>query len=508
MRRIRLSAVSLLLVGLTALLLTGCWPASDNGGNAVGGSQSLRLGGWAITTLDPAQATDAGSLQAARLVFSGLMSYDRAMRLQPDLAADFPVSHGGITYTFTLRPDTHLQDGRSITAADVKYSIERACKPSGALAPAQLPCARSLGEIAGVSDVLAGRGSDISGLKVLDDFHLSIVLTAADSAFPYHLAAPVAFVVDRDQVQSDPTWTQHPNGSGPYRVQRFDEQGLLLTRNSDYYGTKPSLDYIEFGASAAPQADYEAGKLDVANVAAAPSSAEQHTSPRLRLTYWGLNTRLKPFDDPLVRQAFTRALDVDSIQPAGSVAAYGLLPPWLGGPTSASFDLSAARELLAQSSYKSAANLPPIEIFTSNNPLATVVSELLKDNLGANISVHSVEYSDLIANYATEQSFITDYTPPAAEAGTILAALLRNGSADNLTGYSNPTLDDLFSQLAVEDDDQMRARLLQQIEGAATDVPIIPLSWAAQTLLIKPYVQGATLVPWGLDFSQVKITGR
>ncbi len=487
----------------------GCWPASDAGQvGSIASDRSIRLGGWPTTTLDPARADDPASGQQVRLIFSGLMGYDSAMQLQPDLAADFPASYSDITYTFTLRPNAQFHDGRQLAAGDIKYSIERACKPDPAIATTLLPCARTLGEIKGVAEELAGQSDTISGLQVIDDQHLSIVLTGSDVAFPYRLAEPVAFVVDRDQVRSDPSWQQHPNGSGPYLVQRRDAQGLALTRFSDYYGNPPPLDYITFAASDNPQADYAAGRLDVARVDDAPPGNEARRSPGLGLTYWGLNNRLKPFDDPLVRQAFAHALDVDAMQSTDSIAAWGLLPPALGGDNTPHFDLSAARQLIAQSSYKDVANLPPIVVYTSNDPFAAKVSAAISANLGVNISVRNVEYSDLIASYASEQSFIADYQPPAAEPGTGLVALLHSGSAANLSGYSNPTVDQQLDALAISDDLAARAAQVKQIIAQAYDAPIVPLAWQAQTFLVKPYVQGLTLVPWGLDFSKAQIVGR
>ncbi len=511
MRRVAVArlASSLLVVSLVMGISLGCWPASDTPGQAGSSSdRSIRLGGWPMATLDPARADDAASVQQVRLMFSGLMGYDSAMQLQPDIAADFPASYNGITYTFTLRPNAQFHNGRQVAAGDLKYSIERACKPDPALAATLLPCARTLGEIQGVAEELAGQSNTISGLQVIDDLHLSIVLTGSDAAFPYRLAEPVAFVVDRDQVRSDPNWQQHPNGTVPYQALRRDAQGLALARFSDYYGSPQPLDYITFASSANLQADYAAGRLDAVMVDSAPPGNDALRSPGLSLTYWGLNNRLKPFDDPLVRQAFSLALDVDRMQPPGSIAAYGLLPPALGGDNTPRFDLSMARQLIAQSSYKNVANLPPIVVYTSNDPFAAKVSAAISANLGVNISVREVEYSDLIASYASYQSFIASFQPPAAESGTLLAALLHSGSAANLSGYHNAMVDQRLDALAPTDDLATRATLVKQIIAQTSDAPLVPLAWQAQTFLIKPYLRGLTAVPWGLDFSRAQIVGR
>jgi ABC-type dipeptide transport system, periplasmic component len=47
----------------------------------------------------------------------------------PDLAESYTISDDGLTYTFKLRPNLKFHNGRAVTSADVKYSIERAVNP-------------------------------------------------------------------------------------------------------------------------------------------------------------------------------------------------------------------------------------------------------------------------------------------------------------------------------------------------------------------------------------------
>ena len=43
----------------------------------------------------------------------------------------------------------------------------------------------------------------------------------------YKLTYPTAYVVDRTQVESDPNWTRHPNGTGPYELDDFPAPDLF-----------------------------------------------------------------------------------------------------------------------------------------------------------------------------------------------------------------------------------------------------------------------------------------
>jgi len=60
----------------------------------------------------------------SRLVFSGLMRYDKDRRLIPDIASGFEVSEDKKTYTFYIRENAMWHDGTPFTASDVVYTIE------------------------------------------------------------------------------------------------------------------------------------------------------------------------------------------------------------------------------------------------------------------------------------------------------------------------------------------------------------------------------------------------
>ena len=65
-----------------------------------------------------------------KAVFDGLMDYKPGTsELVPDLAEGYEISSDGKTYTFKLRKGVKFHNGRELTAADIKYSIERVCNP-------------------------------------------------------------------------------------------------------------------------------------------------------------------------------------------------------------------------------------------------------------------------------------------------------------------------------------------------------------------------------------------
>src|SRR5690349_24992594 len=101
-------------------------------------AQSPKQGGAAtitfnndLTTLDPQVGYDWQNWSVIKSIFDGLMDYKPGTtELEPDLAKEYTVSDDGLTYTFKLRDGIKFHNGRPVTSADVKYSLERAVNPA------------------------------------------------------------------------------------------------------------------------------------------------------------------------------------------------------------------------------------------------------------------------------------------------------------------------------------------------------------------------------------------
>ena len=76
-------------------------------------------------------------------LFDGMMDYKPGTTtLEPDLAESYEISPDGKVFTFKLRDGVKFHNGRAMTAADVKYSLDRVTNPE-TQSPAQVTSARS-----------------------------------------------------------------------------------------------------------------------------------------------------------------------------------------------------------------------------------------------------------------------------------------------------------------------------------------------------------------------------
>ena len=307
--------------GTTTPTSTPATKTSTPASQPAGGQGILNLADTGPITLDPATAAEASSAQYIVQIFSGLVRLDKNMDVVPDIAQSWDKSTDGKTYTFHLRQDVKFQNGKQVTAADFKYSWERALNP----ATQSLTAGTYLNDIVGAADILNGKTTQLSGVKVVDNYTLEVTIDAPKAYFLDKMAYPTAFVVDRENVASGSEWWRKPNGTGPFRLKEWQvDQLVVLERNPLYYGDKALLSEVDYQLfSGNPIELYQEGNIDVSFVGAAymglvsdptnPISKELQTYPELSLYYIGFNCTVPPFDDAKVRQAFSYAVDKERL---------------------------------------------------------------------------------------------------------------------------------------------------------------------------------------------------
>ncbi len=500
--------------------------APSSGSGAPSGSQVLRLpGGTGLMgdppTLDPANSGDAESAVYVSEIFSGLVSFSKDLKIVPEIAQSWDTSSDGTVYTFHLRKDVKFHDGRPVTAQDVKYSLERAADPKTHSAVSPL----YLSDIVGFMDKYNGKADEVSGVKVVDNYTLEITIDGPKSYFLAELTHTTAYVVDKNNVEggSQP-WYLTPNGTGPFKLKSWDQgQRIVLVKNPDYYGDpKPSLDEVDYilgGGS--PMTMYENGDLDATLVTVAdidrvndpsnPLNKELSVVSELDTGFLIFNTRKPPFDDLNVRKAFAMSVDrqklIDVVGKKMPVPATGILPQAFPGYNSdlkaIPYDPAQAKQLLAQSKY--AGKLPDITWTTvgsggTSGADTQAVAQMLKDNLGVNISIEQTDWATYISQISGTDiqyqmfdiAWIADYVDPH----DFLNVLFHSGSYNNWSGLSDPAVDKLLDQADVERDQAKRLQLYQQAEQMIMDqVPVLPLSYGRLYWLTKPYVKGVFYPP-------------
>src|SRR5690606_34706033 len=184
-------------------------------------------------------------------LFSGLMDYaPGTTELAPDLAETYEISEDGLTYTFKLRDGVKSHNGRELTSADIKYSIERTVNPL-----TQSPGAGFFASIEGFDAVVSGETPDLSGVTTPDDRTDVFKLTAPTATFLHVMAINFSFAVPKEVVEDyGADSATHPVGTGAFRLAEWTlGQRLVFERNPDFYEEGvPYLDKITFEVGQEP----------------------------------------------------------------------------------------------------------------------------------------------------------------------------------------------------------------------------------------------------------------
>ncbi len=471
-------------------------------------------------TLDPHLVTDGTSHEIVIEIFSGLVHLgpNPSNPFEPDLAESWSISEGGTVYTFRLRNDLKFSNGDAVTAQDFKWSFERAANPdTGGPITGEI-----LGDIVGIHDIIDGNASSASGVEVIDERTLRITIDAPKAYFIAKLTHPVAFVLNRENVESlGKGWTDDAVSTGPFTLKEYRiGERIRLARNDNYWGRAAYLDEVVFNlAGGVAMAMYENDEIDITGVGLADIDRVQDPTqeinkelvevpPDFSVTYIGFNVDKAPFDDPYFRQALNHAVDkqliADRVFSNLVKPADGIIPPGFPGYSpdisGLEFDLDLAIELLGQSAYADPETRPRIVLTvpgTGGSPGLTtlIVADMWSQYLGVEIEIQQVEWATYLEDLDRSRhqawgglSWQADYPDPQS----FLDVLFRSDSAINHGGYSNNRVDELLVAAQIEQDAAKRIGFYNEAEQlVVSDAAWLPLWWGVDSIaLVKPWIKG------------------
>ena len=463
-------------------------------------------------------------------VFQGLLGFDRDLNLVAIVATAVPtVANGGIsadgkTYTFKLKSNATWSDGQKLTAGDFEYALKRLLNPANAAAYASTYFSIAGAEAYNTSTSKDGatlqKLRDAVGVKALDASTLQISLNNPQPTFPQLMALWPVYPLRQDVIEKyGSRWTEAGNyiGNGPFMMTEWvHNDHITFKQNPNYWGIKPALTQITYrmiSSYTAVATAYLAGEIDMmAYSGTVPYGSAMVRISQLTTFAFQFNIKKAPFDNILVRQALTCAFDrnayIDTVRGGSGAAAFSWVPPGIPGYNASlgkdwSFNISKARQLLAEAGYSDVSKLPPLslqyESSSSNNALAQFLQKQLKDNLGINLTLQPVDsatFQTMIesGNYTwTIYGWGADYPDPEN-----FMTLFMTGNGNNRAGYSSAEFDALANQALKELDNTKRLALWAQAQAIITrDCPVIPVYYPERIMLVKTYLWGLT--PTGMD---------
>src|SRR5260370_20224157 len=276
-----------------------------------------------VKTIDPigSPSVDAASERVRTLMFNSLVKKDEKFDYVPELASNIQRSEDGLTFTFTLRDGVAFHDGRPLTSADAKYTLDTVLGSTFAKAA-------SFFEGSG-----ANKRALVKSVEAPDARTLVIRLNKQWTGLLPNLV-PIA-IIPKGSYEPDltngklPEQATHPLGTGPFKFKSYDQsqQVVDLEANATYWDGPPHIPALRvrvISDSNALQAELRSGRVDIAPLPTSLSpdaikslltdsklNVNQFEGSNLNLLTF--NTKEAPLDNVKVRQAIAYAIDRKSM---------------------------------------------------------------------------------------------------------------------------------------------------------------------------------------------------
>ena len=497
----------LLMLSICLLAFGGCRRRSDVFVIALGDN---------IRTIDPigSPSVDAASERVRTLIFNSLVKKNEKFDYVGELASDIARSTDGTVFTFTLHDGVKFHDGRSLTSADVKYTLDLVFSK----------------DFAKSASFYEGTGTDkhsyIKSVETPDSKTVVVTLIKPWVGLLSNLV-PVA-IIPKDSYESE---KEHPLGTGPFKFVRYDnaQQVVDVEAFADYWDAPSKIPAVRVRVISdmnALQAELRSGRVDIAPMptSLSPDAVKLlEKDPNLQvnaftgsnLVLLTINTSSAPLDNFKVRQAIAYAIDrenlIKNLLLGYGKIAHSILPEESWAYTAGqkySFDPAMSKKLLDEAGFKDPDGDGPKMRF--DKPVVYKLS---------GSSIAGRQYAGVIQNYLREVGIPVEIQTP--EQNTLFDELRRGnfqisytqwvgGNQDpifykdlfatseiptqtrpsrNRSRYSNKELDALLDEAVNTFDRQRGLELYTKIqEIVSREVPVYPMWYQANIVIAKKTV--------------------
>lgn len=456
--------------------------------------------------LDPRIGTDAQSERIDALLFDGLVSRSANFQLQPSLAERWE-NPSPLLWVFHLRSGVRFHDGRTLTARDVRWTLDSMRNHS-------------------IVSAKTGAYAKIASVETPDDATLILHLSAPDPALLWNLSDGAFGVIP---FGSGKEVAQHPIGTGPFQfVSQETDKDVVIERAPPSWHSQPNLQRVRFAV--VPDAitralELRKGSADIALSSLTPDmvgalAGDPHlqiiSAPGSIVAYLAFNLRDPILQDVRVRQAvayaINRPLIISSLLGGYARPATSMLPPshWAFDralPEQA-FNPAEANKILDAAGYRRDAQgiRFSLTMKTSTDEGTRLFAAVLQQQLrtvGIDLHLRSYEFATFYADVVRGafQMYSLRWIGGNEDPDIFHYAMASDEvppKGANRGHYQNAKLDALLEHAASAATQTDRAAdYIQVQEILARDLPAINLWYLDNVAVVNRRVHGLQLSPSG-----------
>ena len=489
------------------------------------------------SSFNPQLVTDGTSITASSTnLYNRLVEFaPGSTKLVPGLAESWTISKDKKTYVFNLRSGVkfhttkYFTPTRDFNAEDAVFSIERQRNKSH-------PFHNVSG---GKYEYFDGMemGTTISDLKVLSPMKLQITLAQPDATFLANMAMSFMSVLSAEYgakltaANKKEDMDKLPVGTGPYVFISYQKDSAIrYEENKSYWTKKGNVDKLIFAIT--PDANVRTQKLKTGECqfATDPSPAdipEMRKNAKLtvmdnaglNIGFLAMNVTKKPFDNVLVRQAISHALDkktyIAAIYMNNATPAKNLIPPtiWSYNDSVKDYDynVTTAKELLKKAGFPNGfeTEIWTLPVARPYNPNGKKMGELMQADLakiGIKAKLVSFDWPTYLEKSKSGQHSMIQFgwTGDNGDPDNFFAVLLGCASVKSGSNYPrwcDPKFNKLIMDAKTTTDMGARTKLYMQAQVIAhAQAPVVNIAHSRTFKAMAKNVKGYKQDPLGQDY--------
>ncbi len=510
----RFSVRKALIAVSAVLVLAACGSGGSSGGGGGGGgtkSGPVKGGDLVFAAVQDAQSMNAttvfdnNSIWIFEQIYQTLYTVtNNGKSVRPQLATSFTVSPDKKTYTFKLRHGVKFSNGKPMTSADVKFSIDQNRKATKGWAY--------------IDSAIKSVDAPTPDTVVI---HLKFTWAPllADLSFFANGVVPNNY-----GGQSETAFYNHPIGTGPFKWDFWHKGAALkLVRNPLYWQKGlpylNSVTWTDVANDNTRELQLKGGQAQIDQFPAWSTVGSLKTTSGVTMNlfnstqtnYLAFNETRKPFQDVHVRRAISLAIDRNALVKAvlfgNGKPANSLFPPQVPfydpNTPGLQFNLAQAKAEMAKSSvphgFTTSTTIP-----AGNSDYKTIATILQSELKPLGISMKIIQLDPNVANndfqqlkYDTSLTLWTMDIPDPDELATF-GVDPNSGAKSFFTGYNNPTVVKDTHLAETTTDPAKRQQFYNAIQaGAANDAFMAYLYYSPYPYATTSNVHGFFVTPLG-----------
>ena len=525
-----------LLAVLLASLLGGC---EDSGKLTLSQRSIIYCSEGSPQSFNPQLSTSGTTSDAtSKLLYNTLIVFKGENNiLAPSIAKSWHVTRDGKKITFYLRKDVQFhQTGyftptRTLNADDVLFSFNRVLDPEH---PFHLVSGGDYPFFQGVKFAQL-----VEKVEKINDYTVRFILKRNDSSFLANLATDYAVILSAEYAEklleaNTPNEIDiSPIGTGPFYIKDYRVGSLIrYYRHEFYWQEKAKIEQLVYDISPSKTSRLTkllARECDVSSYPIAHKKIAERSDlhlesvTSLNVGYLGFNTQKAPFNNKLVRQAISLAINkqaiiatvyqsqaayAKSILPASSWA-YDRNTPELG------YDPARAKSLLEEAGYPEGFQMDiwAMPVPRPYNPNAVTMAKLIQADLkkiGVTVKVVSYEWSTFLRRLSLgeHQSFLLGWSADHPDPDNFFTSILSCSNskvANNRTFWCHKEYDQLIKKaLETSNINKRKQYYARAMHIIYEEAPLLAIAHSKRFQARSTEVEGKILSNFGgVSFHQV-----